>query len=226
MTRSLVLDLDPGNKSDRSEKIVCHLDRSHNPQAAYHIELAWLGASGKVIDSWLKVLDRLAGRYGLRLVELSSRPIVVVDRHNPFQRATIIPLALAPPPGECVDLISQMSCADLMICRIYLAHLLRSIGYFLDIGCDETFPEELEVKYSYRTRTSTYSQYVHRSGSAIVAIVGNTFAFAPNRIYLSHEHSNSRLQNPQELLETLITLCDDEERLGQLYGNVTESLIL
>lgn len=100
MTSCLILDLDPSNKSDRSEKIVCHLDRSHNPQAAYHIELAWLGASGKVIDLWLKTLNRQAQRYGLRLVELSSRPIVVVDRHNPFQKSTVIPLALAPPDGE------------------------------------------------------------------------------------------------------------------------------
>lgn len=115
--------------------------------------------------------------------------------------------------------------ADPQLCRIYLAHLLRSIGYFLDIGCDETFPEELDVKYSYRTRTSKYSQYVHRSGSGLVAIVGSELAFAPNRIYLSHDNFSSRL-DPQELLVELITLCDDGERLRELYETVTESLIV
>lgn len=113
---------------------------------------------------------------------------------------------------------------DALLSRIYLAHLLRSIGYFLDIGCDETFPESLDVKYSYRTRTSKYSQYVHRSGSGLVAIVGQQLAFAPNRIYLSHDNFNSRL-DPQELLVELITLCDDGERLRRLYENVQESLI-
>lgn len=82
------------------------------------------------------------------------------------------------------------------------------------------------MQYSYRTRTSTYSQYVHRSGSGLVAIVDDrSLAFAPNRIYLSHDHSNSRLQNPQELLEELITLCDDPVRLESVYAGVTESMI-
>lgn len=112
MSHSVILDLDPQKKSPRAERVLCHFDRSHNPQAAYHIELTWLAGSGKIIDAAIQSWARLGARYGLSLIEVSTRS--ALSRHNPFQEATKVPLALPPPslddtrlPQQCVLLFSS-----------------------------------------------------------------------------------------------------------------------
>lgn len=106
MTHAVVLDLDKDAKSDRAERVVCHLDRSHNVNAAYHIELTWLTSSGRMIDQALTTWARTIGRYGLKLIEVSSRP--VTSSHNPFQRSWPVALVVAPPPiGPDDDLPPQ-----------------------------------------------------------------------------------------------------------------------
>lgn len=156
-------------------------------------------------------------RYGLSLIEVSSR--AVLDRHNPFQKATRIPLVVAPP---LTHLPIAQSVYHSVVCNLltsldrpYEAYLLRSLDFFLDIGCDDTFPDEIEVRYSYR-RSSNHSQYIHRSGSVLVAILGGEagFAFVPNRIYLSHSTPTTR---PEDVLAQLISLCSDAERLTALW---------
>lgn len=99
MTHAVVLDLDPSRRSERAERVVCHLDRSHRAQAAYHIELAWLTASGKTVDNAIQAWSRQMARYGITLVEVSTRPVLA--RHNPFQKPTIIRPVLSPP--ESID---------------------------------------------------------------------------------------------------------------------------
>lgn len=95
MTYSVVLDLDLQKRSERAERILCHFDRSHNSRAAYHIELTWLAGSGKIIDNTIQSWTRAVGRWGLNLIEVSTRPID--SSHNPFQKTTQIKLALPPP---------------------------------------------------------------------------------------------------------------------------------
>lgn len=82
MSFSLILDLDPNKKSQRAERVLCHIDKSHNPLSAYHVELNWLGGSGKIIDTTIQGWMRLAHRYGLSLMEVSCRG--VEERWNPF----------------------------------------------------------------------------------------------------------------------------------------------
>ena len=102
MTHAVVLDLDAAKRSDRSERVLCHLDRSHNVAAAYHIELAWLTASGKVVDNVIQTWTRQTARYGLTLIEVSMR--AVLDRHNPFQRPTVVkPVVLPTVPNLSDD---------------------------------------------------------------------------------------------------------------------------
>lgn len=95
MTHAVVLDLDPTRRSERAERVVCHLDRSHNVQAAYHIELAWLTASGKTVDNAIQAWSRQMARYGVTLVEVSTRPVLA--RHNPFQKPSVIRPVVSPP---------------------------------------------------------------------------------------------------------------------------------
>jgi len=98
MTHAVILDLDPSRRSERSERVVCHLDRSHNAQAAYHIELAWLTASGKIVDNAIQAWSRQMARYGITLIEVSTRPVLA--RHNPFQKPTIIRPVLPLPSSD------------------------------------------------------------------------------------------------------------------------------
>lgn len=95
MSYAVMLDLDPHKRSPRSERVLCHLDRSHNTQAAYHLELNWLAGSGKIIDQAIQNWTRQVARFGLNLVEVSVR--AVEDRHNPFQKSNQVRLALPPP---------------------------------------------------------------------------------------------------------------------------------
>lgn len=101
MTHAVILDLDAAKRSDRSERVLCHLDRSHNVAAAYHIELAWLTASGKVVDNTIQTWTRQTARYGLTLIEVSMR--AVLDRHNPFQKPTVIKPVVLPTLPDLSD---------------------------------------------------------------------------------------------------------------------------
>lgn len=114
MTHAVVLDLDPAKRSDRSERVLCHLDRSHNVAAAYHIELAWLTASGKVVDNAIQSWTRQTARYGLTLVEVSMR--AVLDRHNPFQKPTVVkPVVLPSVPDLDEDTTSEEEASGISV---------------------------------------------------------------------------------------------------------------
>ncbi|GAA5914304.1 GTPase-activating protein IML1 [Sporobolomyces salmoneus] len=214
MTHAVILDLDPTRRSERAERVICHLDRSHNVQAAYHIELAWLTASGKTVDNAIQAWSRQMARYGVTLVEVSTRPVLA--RHNPFQKPSIIRPVLAPPVSSDPNAPSQEQ---------YLSHLLRSLDFFLDLGSDSTFPSHLHAQYSYRRAPVLHSQYIHRSGSAIVSILAAReqedgdgdgiigFAYVPNRIFTSH-HPAIDEDEPKRMLESL---CRDEERLKEIW---------
>jgi hypothetical protein len=95
MSYTVMLDLDSQKRSEQAERVVCHFDRSHNPLAAYHIELTWLAASGKIIDTAIQNWTRQMARFGLGLIEVSTRS--VFSGHNPFQKANRVRLALPPP---------------------------------------------------------------------------------------------------------------------------------
>ena len=95
MSYAVILDLDPTRKSPRAERVICHLDRSHNRGAAYHLELNWLAGSGKIIDQTIQSWSRQVHRFGLTLVEVTTR--AVEDSHNPFQSATVLPFKVPPP---------------------------------------------------------------------------------------------------------------------------------
>lgn len=98
--------------------------------------------------------------------------------------------------------------------------LLRSLDYFLDVGADTTFPDNVDVQYSYRRTPTTHSQYIHRSGTLLVAILGGQdgFVFIPNRIFTSHTTGGTR---PEEPMAELIGLCGDSTALGKLWVSLS-----
>ncbi|SCV74073.1 BQ2448_6505 [Microbotryum intermedium] len=207
MSHAVIVDLDHlGKKSSRAERVICHLDRSHNRNAAYHLELNWLSGSGKIIDNAIQAWSRQVQKFGLTLIEVSTR--AVEDLHNPFQSATILPFKVPPPP--IVD--------SALPKEYYEASLLRSLGFFLDIGADSTFPSDVDVQYSYKCNPSHRSQYIHRSGTVLVAILGDRhgFAIVANRIYLSHKPHAKEQDPTQELVE----LCVNLQRLRAMWDRL------
>ncbi|KAG0667651.1 vacuolar membrane-associated protein iml1 [Rhodotorula mucilaginosa] len=237
MTHAVVLDLDAAKRSDRSERVLCHLDRSHNVAAAYHIELAWLTASGKVVDNVIQTWTRQTARYGLTLIEVSMR--AVLDRHNPFQKPTVVkPVVLPTVPNlsddssdEEEDGAGDLSAEDKTAVGTYLqelalARVLRSLDFFLDLGADSTFPSDIDVEYSYRRTPTVHSQYIHRSGTVLVSIFPDeddpaepgrlAIACSPNRIWTSHHPE----LDSQEPLRRLREVCADANELQRLYGEL------
>lgn len=100
-------------------------------------------------------------------------------------------------------------------CSYYESALLRSLDFFLDLGADSTFPTNMDVQYSYRRAPTAQSQFIHRSGTLLVAILGGEdgFAFMPNRIFTSH----SQGLRPDEAMTDLLGICRDEKRLEALW---------
>ncbi|GEM06801.1 proteophosphoglycan ppg4 [Rhodotorula toruloides] len=229
MSRAVVLDLDPQKRSDRAERVLCHLDRSHNIQAAYHIELAWLTASGKIVDTTIQTWTRQMARYGLNLVEVSMRPVSL--SHNPFQKPAMIrPVVLPVSPwssgeeGSSSDEEGEASpfTRPPRQKKDALASILRHLDFILDLGADSTFPAAIEVQYSYRRTATLHSQYIHRSGTILVSIMedeeGPLFAYAPNRIFTTHNPNLDRDEPVKRLKEA----CADADLLRRLYGEANE----
>ncbi|KAI5474510.1 vacuolar membrane protein [Pseudohyphozyma bogoriensis] len=210
MAYSIVLDLDPQQRSERSERVHCHFDRSHNPEAAYHLELTWLAGSGKIIDNAIQSWTRAMSKWGLTLAEVSSRP--VESTHNPFQRASQVALAVKPPKVDPESGVHR---------HYYEAGLLKSLDFFLDIGADDTFPPNVDVQYSYRRASSSTSQYISRSGTLLVSVLGGDegFAYVPNRIFCAHSQ-----KSPEEEVKLLLETCRDEEKLKGIWDLLEASL--
>lgn len=108
------------------------------------------------------------------------------------------------------------------ITSYYEAALLRSLNFYLDIGADSTFPPSIDVHYSYHRYPTTHSEYIHRSGTLLVAILdaGDDdgdgvagFAYMPNRIFTSHREE----ADPDVASGELVRLCRDKERLEALW---------
>jgi hypothetical protein len=107
-------------------------------------------------------------------------------------------------------------------CSYYESALLRSLDFFLDLGADSTFPSDIDVQYSYRRAPTAQSQFIHRSGTLLVAILGGSdrFAFIPNRIFTSH----SQGATPDEARSELLRACRDEKRLEALWTQLQSEM--
>lgn len=78
------------------------------------------------------------------------------------------------------------------------------------------------MQYSYRRSSTTHSQYIHRSGTLLVAILGGEegFAFMPNRIFTSHTEGVT----PDDVIVKLVGLCHNKDALEKLWARVQSEL--
>lgn len=83
-----------------------------------------------------------------------------------------------------------------------------------------------KVAYSYRRTPTDRSQYIHRSGTALVAVLDEDAGveFVPNRIYLSHAQTPGGVTGTsggggqeEQVLQELQRVCSDRAGLEKLW---------
>ncbi|MBW0494706.1 hypothetical protein O181_034421 [Austropuccinia psidii MF-1] len=177
MTRVGIIDLDPIGKSDRSEKAILHCDISHSPMNAWHIEIQWLGITPVLVDGLLQHWARIVERYGIKMVEQSTRSLTELAEHNPLYKTVRIELAQRPPQlNELEELVPASASPNCY----FEGQFLRSQGFVLDVEAERNFPNDVNVMYSYRRQSFEYSQFIHSSGLVIVQVQEGCFVWADN----------------------------------------------
>ncbi|KZT69866.1 hypothetical protein DAEQUDRAFT_709659 [Daedalea quercina L-15889] len=221
LSQSMVIDIDPNKRSDQAESVILHHDIIHNPANCFHFELQWIGTTARCIDDLLRQWSRTIERYGLKLVEAYVTQICDIRDRNPFQ--SCFPLPLAEPPPIVPDFEKRV--ADGVQTRHYFEYaILRKFGFVVDIEAASSYPESVDVVYSYRRSPFNHSQWVHRSGVAFVQVLGDRegFLFLTNRLMAPGRIGTAlNYQRPAAAAEhiriKLQTFCSDREALSRFY---------
>ncbi|PWN51551.1 hypothetical protein IE53DRAFT_46245 [Violaceomyces palustris] len=193
MSRSLVIDVDPGRRSERAEVAFLHHDIAHNPANGFNFQIHWLGTTSRFIEDLVQMWTRTVEKYGLRLIEAPIGQIKDVTKHNPFQAPLQIELALPPPhPSTYAHKLPENTIAD----QYFEFALLRKWGFILDQEASNRYPKDVEIAYSSRPSYFEFSQFVHRSGVAFVQVLGGSdgFLWLNNRLFTSHLQVGNRQQ--------------------------------
>ncbi|KAI0351532.1 hypothetical protein OH77DRAFT_1429604 [Trametes cingulata] len=221
LSQSMVIDVDPRERSDQAESVVLHHDIIHNPATCFHFEFHWIGTTARCIEDLLQQWSRTIERYGLKLVEVYVDQICDVRDKNPFQSCFPIPLALPPPQvSELQRRIPEGSQAI----HYFESALLRKWGFVLDIEAASHYPSQVDVVYSYRRSPFKYSQWVHRSGVAFIQVLGGSqgFLFLTNRLMAPGRIGTAfKSQRPAAAAEKirvdLHSYCSNKEALARFY---------
>ncbi|SNX83284.1 probable Vacuolar membrane-associated protein IML1 [Melanopsichium pennsylvanicum] len=190
LSRSIIIDVDPGRRSDRAEVAFLHHDIAHNPANGFNFQVHWLSTSARFIEDTVQSWTRTLDRYGLRLIEAPIGQIKDVSAHNPFQAPVQIELALPPPsPDMYKDRLPRGTLGELW----FEYALLRKFGFVLDQEASGRYPRDVEITYSSRPNEFEFSQFVHRSGVAFVQVLGGLdgFLWLNNRLFNSHAHAGN-----------------------------------
>lgn len=221
MSRTMVIDLDPGNRSEHAELAVLHHDLAHNPDNGFNFQIHWLGATARLIEDLVQGWARIMERYGLRLVEAPMGQIKDIAWHNPFEAPLPIKLAVAPPSPESYrPLLSHawsnasmrslpeprdedeqwlfrniLSRFTTQADELFEMALLRRFGFVLDQEASSHYSSAVRLNYLSRPSHMEYTQFVHRTGVAFVQIRGGTdgFLWLNNRLFTSHMHQSRSL---------------------------------
>lgn len=196
LTKMMRVDVDHRSpkRSERPEIVNLHYDRLHNPENCYHLELAWLNVTSKLIEdaivNWATQLEK----YGLRLVEVPIAEASSVTDREPFRAPYRIVLKVPPPLPANVMVVNGTAyfanasfapqtapSADKLI---YHKSLLKKFNFVLDMEAASDFPADVDVNYTWGKLGYRYPQFVHRSGVILAQITdqGELFLLA-NRLY-------------------------------------------
>jgi hypothetical protein len=101
--------------------------------------------------------------------------------------------------------------------------LLRKFDFVLDIEAGAWYSDQVEVVYSYRPSSFTYSQFVHKSGVAFVQVRGGQegFRWLKNRLLAADRFLPKEKPLPaayaEELRQTLTNFCTSPQLLDAFY---------
>lgn len=240
MSQSIIVDLDPSRKSDRAEVAILHADIIHNSRNAFHFELNWLGVTAGLLDDLRVKCAMLAERYGLRFVEAPVEQIKDVGQKCVFRAPIPIKLVLAPPVIPDLHRRLAESTGSGQTAHFFeYAILTQKFGFVLDLEATERYPETIEVEYAYRSKARfEHSQFVHRSGLALVQCIGREggFLWADNRPFISaptrgRQQSvesaagvtpmSSKQEQAKALREEFEAFCNNPEALALFYEEIT-----
>jgi len=209
----------------------------------FHLELNWLGVTAGLLDELRAKCSALAERYGLRFVEAPVEQIKDVGLKCAYRAPINIRLALAPPviPDLHLRLTETTGSGQ---CINYFEHaiLTQKFGFVLDVEATDRYPDSIEVEYTYRQKQRfEYSQFIHRSGLALVQCIGREagFLWCDNRPFISaptrgRQQSmetysgntspmSTRLEQARQLREEMEAFCSDPKALAKFYADVTPS---
>ncbi|TFK54688.1 hypothetical protein OE88DRAFT_1653133 [Heliocybe sulcata] len=222
LSQSMIIDIDPAKRSDQAECVVLHHDIIHNPATCFHFELHWIGTTARCIEDILRQWSRTIERYGLKLVEAYVGQIADIRDRNAFQ--SCFPIRLVIPPPFVPGMESRVP-EGAQAAYYFEYALLRRFGFVLDIEAAHLYPDQVDVNYSYRRSSFSYSQFIHRSGVAFVQVLpnGRGFLFLTNRLLAPGRMGTlkSKEQRPaiaaEELRVRLHAFCEDAKQLMQFY---------
>ena len=180
-------------QSYREELINLHYDRLHNPDDCYHIRIEWMNTTPKLIQDAINHWAMLMEPYGLRLVELPISEASSITSMHPFRSPFVIYLARKPLTNQATtphDSKSSVTQEAKSSNHFYQEAILQRFNFVLDFEASSSFPENVNVMYSWGKPDYKYSQYIHRSGLLIAQITteGRILILA-NRLYNNHSSS-------------------------------------
>jgi len=203
LSKMIRIDVDHRKRSDRPEIVDLHYDRIHNPENCYHLELAWLNVTSKLVDDAIVAWTTQAEKYGLKLVEVPIAEACRVPENEPFRAPYRIRLVSEPPrrpssssvAGNVYFTATSFGPQALLHSDVHLYQkaLLKRFNFVLDIEAVSEFPENVEIEYSWGKLDYRYTQFVHRSGVVLAQITdeGDILVLG-NRLY------NSRLVSTKD----------------------------
>jgi hypothetical protein len=208
----------------------------------FHFELNWLGVTAGLIDDLRARWTPLADRHGLRLVEAPVEQVKDLSKKCAYRAPIPIKLAVAPPIVDDLHLRLVGVGAGHVAQFFEYAILTQRFGFVLDVEASNRYPDDIEVEYSYRRAARfDHSQFIHRSGVALVQCVGGRegFLWSDNRLFFSaplksrgvsgtgHEPlagAQTRQQQADALRRELVDFCADAEALEAFYKEVLPPL--
>jgi hypothetical protein len=156
------------------------------PFHSFHFELNWIGVTAGFLDDIRQRWNNCAEKHGLRLVEAPVEQIKDTDQRCAWRAPSPIKLALAPPAIKDLDerLPEKVRTAN----YFEYAILTKKFDFVLDVEATTRIPDHIQVEYSYRKAgVFEYSQFIHKSGLALVQCVGGEegFLWSDNRLFFS-----------------------------------------
>ncbi|KAI3645941.1 hypothetical protein MP228_008869 [Amoeboaphelidium protococcarum] len=235
LSKKLVIDMDLQRKSNRKEWAFLHYDAVHNPRNSYHFQIHWISCSSRMVEETFQSWQRAADKCGFNLVEAPTQQATNFANANdaPFHCPQIIGLKTPPPSIDT----SKLKYKSVKIPKNYFEiELLSHFGFILDVESDDEIDQRL-VQFSYSKPLYKNVQFIHKSGVAIVQVLGanSGFLWVQNRQHLNRNVNTSPLfqqksQSAQQefadqLRRQFIQFCDNGTELTRFWVDATNKLL-